>query len=129
MQKDRAAGARFSPTILGRLARTLEVQIHPRTRAATTIWVVTDGGEVFVRSVMGARGRWYQAVVKDPSTTLIVGKTRLRVRAVPAPSAGDTQRVSQAYRRKYAGRWPSETEMMLKPSILKTTLRLTPPHR
>jgi hypothetical protein len=35
-------------------------------------------------------------------------------------------RVSEAYRRKYERKWPTETAEMLQDAVLSTTLRLEP---
>jgi hypothetical protein len=34
------------------------------------IWIVVPDEEVFVRSVRGAKGRWYRDLMADPSATL-----------------------------------------------------------
>jgi len=48
------------------------------------------------------------------------------VRVEPEQSPAVISEVSAAYRQKYGERWPSETEPMLGPSVLPTTLRLAP---
>jgi hypothetical protein len=42
----------------------------------------------------------------------------------PEQSQAVIREVSAAYRQKYGERWPSDTESMLQPSVLPTTLRM-----
>ncbi len=119
----------FQPADLARLRREAEVRIEPASQdrarpAKPIIWVVTDDGGVFVRSYLGARGRWYQRLRRDPRATLHLGRKRLSVRARAVTGAALNKRVDEAYLRKYGKRWPSETADMLKPKVRRTTLRL-----
>src|SRR5256712_9126023 len=121
----------FPPADLSRLRREAEVRIEAAAQdreppAKPIIWVVTDDGGVFVRSYLGARGRWYQRLRKDPQATLHLGRKRLSVRARAVAGAAVNKRVDEAYRRKYGKRWPNETASMLKPNVPRTTLRLRP---
>jgi hypothetical protein len=121
----------FSPADLARLRREAEVRIEPaaqdRTPPATPIiWVITDDGGVFVRSYLGARGKWYQRLRKDPRAALHIGRKRLAVRARAVTGAALIKRVDEAYLRKYGKRWPDETVAMLRPNVRRTTLRLVP---
>jgi hypothetical protein len=113
-------------TELDRISETKEVVIETRRadRAfRTIIWVVVDDGEVFVRSVRGEEGRWYQRALADPNVALTVGDARFDFLAVPAGDATSVERTSDALSRKYRGR---SLEMMLLPTTLDTTLRLDP---
>lgn len=119
----------FPPADLARLRREAEVRIEPAGQdrvppAKPIIWVVTDDGGVFVRSYLGARGRWYQRLRKDPRATVIVGRRRIPVRARAVAGAALNKRVDEAYLQKYGKRWPDETAAMLKPNVRRTTLRL-----
>jgi hypothetical protein len=89
----------------------------------TVIWVVVGGGDVYVRSVRGESGRWYQRTVVDPEVTLRVGIARFEFTAVPANDPDSIESASEALRRKYRGR---SLENMLLPETLGTTLRLEP---
>lgn len=106
-----------------------EVRIHTsrpdgRTRS-TVIWVMVDGDDVFVRSVRGDRGYWYQAALDDPgSLALRVGDRLIEARAIPATDEDSIARTSAAIQRKY-GRGASVVAM-LRPETLGTTLRLEP---
>lgn len=89
----------------------------------TIIWVVVDDGDVFVRSVLGEEGRWYQRALADPNVALDFGDDRVNFVAVPANDPTSIERTSDALSRKYRGR---SLENMLLPKTLGTTLRLDP---
>jgi hypothetical protein len=89
----------------------------------TVIWVVVGGDDVYVRSVRGESGRWYQRAVADPGVALRVGPARFEFTAVPANDADSIESASEALRSKYRGR---SLENMLLPETLATTLRLEP---
>lgn len=101
---------------------TIRTDKHPAS--AVPIWVVVDGDDAFVRSVQGARGRWYRDLAAGAGATLEVAGRRLAVRAVPASDPGAIERASREYLRKYR---PSPyAQTMVKPELLSTTLRLEP---
>jgi hypothetical protein len=109
------------------IASTKEVVIETRTRGrarSTVIWVAVDDGIVYVRSVRGCSGRWYQRVLVDPEVVLVVGGTRIPTRAVAAPDPDSVARASEAFRRKYPR--GGSLNAMLRPAVLDTTLRLDP---
>ena len=117
----------LSPEQLGRIDDTQMVEIETRSgeRARRTIiWVVVEDGEVFVRSVRGRAGRWYQRAVADPNVALIVGAESYRFRAVLATDTESVERASNGFRRKY--RPGRSLDSMIDPGVLDTTLRLNP---
>ncbi len=89
----------------------------------TVIWVVVEGDDVYVRSVRGESGRWYQRAVADPEVALRVGDARFEFTAVSANDPDSIESASEALRAKYRGR---SLENMLLPETLGTTLRLEP---
>jgi len=90
----------------------------------TIIWVVVEGGEVFVRSVLGEEGHWYRRALTDPAVTLIVNGERHRFEAVSANDAVSVERASNGFRAKYPpGR---SLDAMIRDEVLATTLRLHP---
>ncbi len=119
---------RFSEEIAARLGRTEEIEIETRSAAGvvhrTTIWVVVEGGEVFVRSVTGAGARWYREISANPSAAVHVGGDRIPVTAVPATEAASVGRASAEYLRKYAS--SEYAPAMVVEGVLGTTLRLEP---
>ena len=118
--------ANFDAQMLRQLRDAREVAIrtdkHPKT--GVVIWVVVADDEVFVRSVYGARGRWYQDIAAGGPAMLEFGGRRLPVQAVPESDVGAIDRASDEYLRKYQ---PSPyAQAMVKPEVLPTTLRLGP---
>jgi hypothetical protein len=64
------------------------------------------GDDVFVRSVRGNAGRWYQAIKANPAAAVHINGKRIPVRAVPITDDAMIERVRD--------------------DILRTTLRLEP---
>ena len=120
--------AQFSAEDLRVLAQTDEVEIEtPRASGnsrRTTIWIVVDGERVYVRSVRGPAGRWYQAVVSGSDARLHAGPRTWAIRTTPVGDQAEVDRVSEAIRRKYRDRWPGPTAAMLRPDVMPTTLRV-----
>ena len=119
--------ARFDADTLRELRDAHEVSIrtekHPNT--AVVIWVVVADGQVFVRSVSGAKGRWYRDLAAGGRAALEYSGRRLEVHAIPEADPGAIERASSEYLRKYR---PSPyAQAMVKPEVLPTTLRLDPP--
>src|SRR6516225_5476163 len=54
---------------------------HPKS--AVVIWVVVEGGDVFVRSWLGTKGRWYKDLAAGGTATLEFAGHRLPVKALP----------------------------------------------
>lgn len=118
----------FSPDDLDLLAATDEIEIETRradggTRR-TIIWVMTDGPDVFVRSVRGEAGRWYREALVDPRVTIHAQGRAIAAKATPAAGDAAVARCSSAITRKYAGQ--PGYRPMLRPPTLATTLRLDP---
>ncbi|HUG46863.1 MAG TPA: DUF2255 family protein [Candidatus Limnocylindria bacterium] len=120
---------RFDDNTLALLDREREIRIETAlpddSVRHTTIWVVVDEGEVFVRSWRGERARWFQAAVDRPDdvAVLLAGR-RLEARALSATDDESVARCSSALERKYAG--DPSTRSMVREEILNTTLRLEP---
>ena len=121
----------FDAETLRLLDETREVRIETRRdgdspKHRTIIWVVVVEGEVFVRSVRGAKGRWYREISSNPEGALHVHNDRLTVRAAPATDEATVDAVSAAFRSKYQQSSPASTEAMVRPETLPTTLKLSP---
>ncbi|HET6664396.1 MAG TPA: DUF2255 family protein [Acidimicrobiales bacterium] len=103
-----------------------EVDIETRSAGGevhrTTIWAVVDGGDVYVRSLRGSAGRWYQELVAGPDALIHVEGEAVPVHAVPAPDVESIGRANAGYQRKYADSPYLGT--MTREEILGTTLRL-----
>ena len=121
----------FDTGTLNLLRETDEVYIETRSDAdspehRTIIWVVVVGGEAFVRSVRGPKGRWYREISSNPEGALHVDDERIPVRATPAPEGTTVGAVSEAFRSKYGEAWPGPTAGMVRSEVLPTTLKLSP---
>jgi hypothetical protein len=118
--------ASFDRDALRKLHDCKEVAIrttkHPGS--AVIIWVVVSGTEVFVRSVRGAKGRWYRDLATGGPATLEFNGEQSAVQAVPATDADSTERASQEFLSKY--RSSPYAASIVRPEILETTLRLDP---
>ena len=54
------------------IAREVRIETHmdhERVRS-TVVWIVVDKGQLFVRSVRGLRGRWYQEALDNPDVSV-----------------------------------------------------------
>ena len=100
----------------------IRTEKHPKS--AVVIWVVVADDEVFVRSWLGARGRWYKDLAAGGPATLEFAGRRLPVQAIPASDADSVARTSSEILRKY--RHSSHAQEMVRDEILPTTLRLEP---
>ena len=118
--------AKFDAETLHRLRDQNEVAIRTEKHPAIgiVIWVVVAGDEVFVRSVRGAKGRWYRDLAAGGSAALEFDGRRLAVQAVAENDAAAVERASQEYLRKY--RSSPYAPSIVKPETLPTTLRLEP---
>jgi hypothetical protein len=121
----------FDTGTLGLLDETEEVYVETRRdedspEHRTIIWVVVTGGEVFVRSVRGQKGRWYREISSNPEGALHVGDTRIPVRATHATDDTTVDAMSAAIKSKYEQSAPGPTAAMVRPDVLPTTLKLAP---
>jgi hypothetical protein len=118
----------FTSDDLERLARAEEIEIETQAPDGpvhqTTIWIVVDGDEAFVRSVRGKKGRWYREASANPAVAVHVDGRRLPATAIPATDPDSIERTSNALREKYDR--VSGLAQMLKPDVLETTFRLEP---
>src|SRR6476646_8113962 len=95
--------AKFDAQTLGELRDMREVRIrtekHPKT--AVVIWVVVADDEVFVRSWLGDKGRWYRDLAAGSAATLEFAGRRLAVQAAPVSDPAAIDRTSREFLRKY----------------------------
>lgn len=125
--------AAFDQATLDTLAASEEIDVETwppegREPRRTTIWVVVDGGDVFVRSIRGTRGRWYRDLRADPEGAIHLldgGRTApIPVRAVPAADPESVARVTRAFERKY--RADPALRTVVAAETFASTLRLEP---
>jgi hypothetical protein len=118
--------AKFNANTLRELRDVQEVRIrtekHPKS--AVVIWVVGAGDEVFVRSWLGAKGRWYRDLAAGGPATLEFAGRQLAVQALPASDPEKVARVSREFLRKYQR--STHAQEMMRSETLPTTLRLEP---
>ena len=118
----------FPPEDLERIEASRLVRIETQRPHGpvhlTTIWVVVDGEQVFVRSWHGVAARWYREALANPAVAIHVGKHRIPATAVHATDPDSVERASAGLLRKYAG--DPATASMVRDEILGTTLRLEP---
>lgn len=119
----------FSGEDLAAIDAAEEVRIETQAPGGeahrTIIWIMVDDGEVFVRSVNGEDGRWYQEAKANPAVAIHVDGRRLPATAIRADDPDSIDRVSEALRRKYPTQGAS-LRSMLQPHNFATTLRLEP---
>ena len=116
----------MTPEQLGQLAETALVHIETSRGSRTVktvIWVVVVDGEVFVRSVRGDDGNWYQRAVENPAVALVTDDLRVGFTAVAAADNHSITKVSKAIADKYTGK---SVDAMNHPDVVHTTLRLEP---
>ena len=118
--------AAFSAADRELLHQTDEVGIETRAGRQLPIWVVVVGEQVYIRSVRGIEGRWYQALLGGTDARLHAGASTWRIAAEQVADAGEIEAVSDAFRRKYEKRWPQPTAAMVRESVLSTTMRISP---
>jgi len=118
----------FSPEELDLLDRSQEVDIETeapgKESRKTTIWIVVDDGEAFIRTYRGPGSRWFRDVQANPAVALHVGGRRIPATAIPATDPDSIDRTSAGYTRKYPD--DRATRAMIAPDVIGTTLRLEP---
>ena len=116
----------FDADTLRALRDVKEVRIrtdkHPKT--AVVIWVVVADDEVFVRSWLGSKGRWYRDLATGGAAAPEFPGRRLEVQAILVRAPGEIDRASREFLQKY--RTSSHAQEMVRSEILSTTLRLEP---
>ena len=125
--------AAFPAEIVADIAEREEVELETTRRSGakrkTIVWIVAEGPDVFVRSVRGEEGRWYQDLLANPEGVFhFRGRPKLPpvpFRAFHTPDAESVARTTRALNAKYRGQGASLGSMLQEP-VLPTTLRLEP---
>lgn len=116
----------FDAETLNQFRSTEEVQVlaGEKLDKSATIWVVVADRDVFIRSFLGPKGRWYKAAVADGRATLKVGDRSIPVRVTAATDQASIEHASREFLAKYS---PSPyAQRMVRPEIVMTTLRVEP---
>ena len=118
--------AAFDAATLRQLRNTREfaIRTEKRPNSAIVIWVVVADDDVFVRSWLGSKGRWYRDLAAGGTATLEFAGRLLEVQAFPASDPDAVARASREFLQKY--RTSSHAQEMVRSEILATTLRLEP---
>jgi len=123
------AAMSFATDVLRRLAAAEEVEIETEAPDGpahrTTIWVVVDGDDVFIRSYRGHPARWFREATANPAVALHLDGRRLPVTAIPATDPDSIERISAALKAKYAHD-PTSLATMLEPDMIDANFRLEP---
>ncbi|MGI5330534.1 DUF2255 family protein [Actinomadura nitritigenes] len=114
------------------IANADELQIAPDQeeggqRGPTTIWVVGDGEELYVRSYRGGQGGWYRTARSTGHGRISSGGVTKDVSFTDAAGDADLNaRLDTVYRTKY-GRYARQyVDPMVADTARATTLKLTP---
>jgi hypothetical protein len=127
-QRSNIVPKHFDANVLNQLANAEEIRLETHSLTGRThrtiVWVAVEGQDVYVRSVRGRQGRWYQEFTANPHGAVEVEGEHLAVQAVPVTDEATISRVSDAYLRKY--RQSPYVNSIVEPRTLPTTLRLDP---
>ena len=88
------------------IADPQEVQVLTRRRDGSlrrprTIWIVTDGDRVFIRSTNGRGADWFRGATATGSGQITARGTAYDVRFTEVADEADLTRADAAYRAKY----------------------------
>jgi hypothetical protein len=86
--------------------------------------VAFDGDDVFVRSWLGKRARWYREAIANRAVTIAPWDRRFPALVIPATDPDSIRRCSDGFLTKY--RKSKSALSMVAEDILDTTLRLEP---
>jgi hypothetical protein len=96
--------AELPPDLLRALAGANEITI--RTAGTATeglpIWSVVAAGAAFIRSVRGARGKWYRGALAEGWVEIRSGRRWVRLAARPVDDEPTQAAVDAAFREKYS---------------------------
>lgn len=119
----------FPPLVLEALRAKHEVRIETTSARGephrVTIWIVLVDEVPYVRSVRGAKGRWFRELMRGGEGAVHVGARRIPVRATRVTDVFENARVSDAIQQKY-DRPAASVRAMIRDDVLATTARLGP---
>jgi hypothetical protein len=118
----------FEPDDLALIRAAEEIEIETQAPDGpahrTIIWIMVEGDDTFVRSVMGSRGRWFREATANPAVAVHVGGQRIAATAIPANDPDSIDRINRALTAKYTG--IEGYDSMFEPDALPTNFRLEP---
>src|SRR5262245_56951209 len=95
-------------------------------RSPTTIWVVRDGDDLYVRSFRGSQGGWYQGTKVRHEGHIRAGGLDKDVTFVDVIDPDVNARIDEAYRIKYHDHGAQYVDPMVAASARATTTKLVP---
>jgi hypothetical protein len=95
-------------------------------RRATTIWVVRDGDNVYVRSVYGPGSAWFRGVQVRREGRIRAAGVEKDVRFEDVDDDAVDDRIDAAYRAKYARYTENIIDAIISPRARATTLHVVP---
>jgi hypothetical protein len=115
---------------LSKIGAAEEVEIAPLAsdgtlRKPVTVWLVSHGGDLYVRSVRGRGGHWYRGTQETHQGRLRAGGLQQDITFVDADNGIDDE-VDAAYRAKYRRYAGSILNSVLTPEARSSTLKLVP---
>lgn len=107
--------------------RVSSIRRDGTARKPVTMWMVTDGGQVYVRSVRGIEGTWYRHVRETDRAHVTARALNADVNVEDAGTdVALAKRLDTAYRTKYQRYAQRIVDSVLTPAAKASTLRLTP---
>ena len=115
---------------LSRIGRSDELQVTSHRPDGTlrpwvTIWVVSVGGDVYIRSAYGPGNGWFRRAQSAGTGRIRAGGLEKDV-AFQAPDAGVHDTIDAAYHAKYDSYGPTIVGTVVGPKVVDVTLRLDP---
>jgi hypothetical protein len=104
------------------LLATLRPNGSWRTRP---VWFVVVDASFYVRSAFGRGSLWYSAAERDHHLLVVVNGAIVQAWVELVVDERLKCRISNAYLRKYALRWPGPAQTMVDACASETTMRLT----
>jgi hypothetical protein len=107
--------------------RLASVRRDGSLRRPVTMWMVTDGGDLYVRAVKGVDGPWYRYLRGTDLAHISAGGVDVDVHAEDASTDPDlANRLDAAYQEKYARYPAAPVRSVLSPLAQASSLRLIP---
>jgi hypothetical protein len=115
---------------LAKIGATEEVQIaslgrYSSLRKPVTVWVVSHGDDLYVRSVKGRAGSWFRSTQETHEGRIRAGGVQQDITFIDADHSLDDV-VDAAYRAKYRQYAGSILNSVLTPEARSSTVRLVP---
>lgn len=120
----------WNPETLERIAAADELHVAPgrgdvSLPEPTTVWVVRDGDQLYVRSWRGTRGAWWNAARAGRTGHITASGVEADVTFTATADPEVNDRIDDAYRSKY-GHYSGYVEPMVAERARATTLCLSP---